>query len=201
MSINPTFRILRISFILACIALLAAGVWWIVRQPFQPATLENKKSIDVTPQQIQSIRDIGQWEFLAISCEELVDTTRRRLFADDHLARIYYGTLRIGIDLSQLKDEWVETRADTVFLALPPVGLLDHRFIDEARTRSFHESGRWSAADREAMYRKAALMMRAHALTPQNLTTARENARAQIEKLMQAMGFTHVVVSFKSTPE
>ncbi|MBR1934108.1 MAG: DUF4230 domain-containing protein [Prevotella sp.] len=196
MSINPTIKTLKSIAILAVILLLGGGIWWLWRQPFEPAAIEHGNRIDFSPQQIQSIRDIGQWEFLAITDEELVDTTRRRLFSDDHLAHIYYGTLRLGIDLQQLKDEWVVVRQDTIFLTLPPVGLLDQHFIDEARTRSFFEAGRWSAADREAMYRRAERLMRAHALTPQNLKTAEANAEEQVRKLMHTMGYNEVIISF-----
>ncbi len=54
--------------------------------------------IDVTPTQIVSIKAIGEWEFLSVSAEELVDTVRKGLFSNDELARIYYGTLRLGVD-------------------------------------------------------------------------------------------------------
>lgn len=35
------------------------------------------QKIDITPEQIKSIKDIGEWEFLAISDEEMVDTVRK----------------------------------------------------------------------------------------------------------------------------
>ena len=50
--------------------------------------------IDITPTQIQHIQDIGQWEFLAINDEELIDTVSRGFFSDSELVRIYYGTVR-----------------------------------------------------------------------------------------------------------
>ena len=45
----------------------------------------------MTPSEIESIRRIGQWEFMAINDEELVDTVRKGFFSDDHLVRIYSG--------------------------------------------------------------------------------------------------------------
>jgi hypothetical protein len=146
--------------------------------------------------QIQSIRDIGQWEFLSVTDEELVDTVRKGLFRDDHLVRIYYGTMRLGIDLAKVSEGWITTSGDSVVLTLPPVGLLDERFIDEARTQSFHESGRWSARDREALYQKARRQMLAHGLTPQNLRSAEDNADAQFRRLLRSMGFEQVIIRF-----
>ena len=57
--------------------------------------LGTNDTIDPTPTQIQSIRAIGEWEFLSVSAEEMVDTVRKGFFIDDELVRIYYGTLRL----------------------------------------------------------------------------------------------------------
>lgn len=154
-------------------------------------------TIGITPEQIQAIRAIGEWEFLSVSTEEMVDTTRRGLFSDDHLVRIYYGTLRLGVDLHKTEPGWIAARGDTVFVTLPAVGLLDNDFIDEARTSSFYESGRWSAQDREALYRKAYRKMMVHCLTPSNIRSAENNADAQFRNMMRSMGFNNVVVRFK----
>lgn len=59
-----------------------------------------------TPTQIQSIKDIGEWEFLSVSLEELTDTVRKGFISDDELSRIYYGTLRLGINMHQLEPGW-----------------------------------------------------------------------------------------------
>ena len=71
------------------------------------------QQIDITPEQIQSIKEIGEWEFLSISDEEMVDTTRHGLFSDDHLVRIYYGTLRLGINLKQVRTGWIVPSGDS----------------------------------------------------------------------------------------
>lgn len=154
-------------------------------------------SIGITPTQIESIKAVGEWEFLSVSTEELVDTTRKRLFSDDQLVRIYYGTLRLGVNMKQVSPGWIQQRNDTLFLTLPKVGLLDRDFIDEARTRSFFESGSWKAEDREAMYKKAYRKMIAHCLTPTNLRTAEENARESFRKLLRTMGYQKVNITFE----
>ena len=153
--------------------------------------------IGLTPTQIQSIKDIGEWEFLSISNEELVDTTRKGLLSDDHLVRIYYGTLRLGINMHQVSPRWLTAEGDSVTALLPKVGLLDKDFIDEARTQAFFESGSWSAADREAMYRKAYRQMLKRCLTPANLKTAQENAEAQFTHMLRSMGYKHIVIKFE----
>ena len=126
-----TSHILKMAFAVFAIGL---ALYFINKAADSSLGIETSDTIDITPEQIQSIRDIGQWEFLAVSDEELVDTVRRGFFSNDRLARIYYGTMRIGVDLSKVGEGWISVEADTIVLRLPPVGLLDDRFIDEART-------------------------------------------------------------------
>ena len=171
-------------------------LWWLLfAEKDNHIAIEVDDGIDVTPQQIESIRAIGQWEFLSISTEELVDTVRKGLFSDDHLARIYYGTLRLGIDMSRVQ---LEARGDTVVATLPRVTLLDSNFIDEARTKAFFESGSWKPAAREALYRKARRQMLKHSLTRENLATARQNADAQLRQLLRSMGYNNITITWNN---
>lgn len=171
-------------------------LWWLLfAEKDNHIALEVDDGIDVTPQQIESIRAIGQWEFLSITTEELVDTVRKGFISDDHLARIYYGTLRLGIDMSRVQ---LEARGDTVVATLPRVTLLDSNFIDEARTKAFFESGNWKPAAREALYRKARRQMLKHSLTRENLATARQNADAQLRQLLRSMGYNNITITWNN---
>ena len=76
------------------------------------------------------------------------------------------------------------------------MGLLDKEFIDETRTKAFYESGRWTARDREALYRKARRQMMSHALTKENLKTAEANAEHEVRRMMSAMGYNNITVKF-----
>ena len=155
------------------------------------------EKIDATPTQIQSIKAIGEWEFLSVSVEELADTVRKGFFSNDELARIYYGTLRLGINMHQVEPGWLQAEGDSVSLTLPKIGLLDRDFIDEARSKPFFESGSWKPEDREALYRQAHSNMLIHGLTNENLSAAESNAREQIGNLMRAMGYKHISITFK----
>ncbi len=198
---NILSKVGRIRLALALVAVIAivAAVFWISGTLRRTSiTIESEKKIDITPEQIRSIKAIGEWEFLSINDEELVDTTRKGLFRNDHLVRIYYGTMRLGFDLKDAKEDWIKASGDTVEVTLPPIRLLDSDFIDEAKTRSFYESGRWSAADREKMYRKAKAMMLRNGLTPTNIRSAENNADAQFRNMFRAMGFENVVIRFSN---
>ena len=178
--------------------IVVAGMVWRLTDEVKDAKLEvvSDNKIDITPEVIQSIKSIGEWEFLSIDDEEMVDTTRKGIFSDDHLVRIYYGQLSLGVNMHKVGPRWIEVAGDSVTVTLPKVELLDNDFIDEARTKSFYESGKWSAADREAMYRRAYSLMKRNCLTPKNIRAAQNNAEAQMQNIMKSLGFRAVTVKF-----
>lgn len=159
--------------------------------------VSTEESLKLSPTQIESIRRIGQWEFLSVHDEELVDTVRKGFFSDDHLARIYYGTLRLGIDLSQAPEGWISMRGDSIVAVLPPVTLLDENFIDEALTKTFMEEGTWDAKTYNRLYQRAATEMRRRALSQANTESARRNAQRQFETLLRSLGFKQVGVQMQ----
>ena len=163
------------------------------------ADIEVDQRIGITPTQIASIKQIGEWEFLSVSDEEMVDTTRNRFFADDELVRIYYGTLRLGIDMSEVKGQWIKKEKDSIIVTLPPIKLLDEKFIDEAQTKAFYESGKWTDEDRQMMYERARQRMRARCLNRQNIESAEQNASRQFYQLMRSMGFSQVTIRFEES--
>lgn len=185
-----------IGFAIAAIA-VAAAVTMIGNEIRKTEiSIVSDKRIDITPEIIQSIKAIGEWEFLTVTDEELVDTVRKGMFGSDHLAKIYYGTLRLGINMHKVKPGWITSRNDTVSIILPAIELLDNDFIDEAGTKAFHETGRWTNADREAMYQRAYAKMKTHSLTKANIRNAENNAESQFRNMMKAIGFKHIEISF-----
>lgn len=183
--------------ILALTAFILVFVWLVFFEKNNTIELGVDDRIGDTPTQIESMRAIGEWEFMSVSNEELVDTVRKGLLSDDHLVRIYYGTLRLGINMHQARPHWLTVSGDTATAVLPKVGLLDKNFIDEARTKSFYESGSWQESDREALYKKAYRMMLQRCMTPTNLKAAEENAEAQFRKMLLALGYKNVIIKFE----
>ena len=181
-------------FVVGAIALM---LLWMVYGPGESnvVTTERVERVTLTPTQIKSIESIGEWEFLAVSDEEIVDTVSHGFFGDSELIRIYYGTLRMGIDLLQARKGWIRLEGDTVCADLPPVRLLGNEFIDEARTQTFYETGTWTAADRKRLYLKASRIMRQRVVNRDNLNKASQQVEAQMDKLLHAMGFEHVRIT------
>ena len=180
------------------IGLVIVGFFWLKGlTKGDHITLGTDNRIELTPTQIQSMKAIGEWEFLSVSAEELVDTVRKGLFKDDELVRIYYGTVRLGIDMQKTSDNWLQVTGDSLTALLPPITLLDPDFIDEARTRSFHESGRWKPEDREALFHRAKRQMLRRCMTKENIENARQNGETQFRHMMQSFGFNHVSIHWE----
>lgn len=185
--------------ILAGVVVMVVVVVMLLTRLAQSNSLQitQQGAMGITPVQIERIKNIGQWEFLSVSDEELVDTVRHGFFGDDELSRIYYGTLRLGIDLQEVDDGWITMTKDTVDVVLPAIKLLDKQFVDEARTKAFYEEGRWSEADKARLTVRAAKAMEARCLTPSNIRSAEQNATTQFSAMLRAMGYEYSRIRFK----
>ena len=189
---STAVKIAFVAILIVCAIVVARHYMKKTVDTSTPLQIVTNQSIDITPTQIRSIEQIGKWSFLEVSDEEIVDTIRRGFFSDDELVRIYYGTLRLGIDMRDVKEGWLKADKDSITCTLPDIKLLDNNFIDEAKTQSFYEDGKWTGKDRQAMYYRAYDNMKRRCLTPANIATAEENAKQQFREMLGAMGFNKV---------
>ncbi|MEG1579720.1 MAG: DUF4230 domain-containing protein [Bacteroidaceae bacterium] len=157
-----------------------------------PSLSRVKNQIELTAEEITSIQNIQQWEFLSMQTEELLDTTQVGLLTDQQLVRIYRGTLRMGIDLSHTAKNWIQYHGDTASILLPPITLLDTNFIDEANTTTFYEKGSWNAKAKEELYQRARKKMIQRIMTPAHRQQALRNAQLHFTQLFKAYGFQTV---------
>ena len=185
----------RITLFVLLVALIGYGAMVAYR------TLTNsndavEKPIEQSPEEIVRLQAIGQWEFLSVEAEELVERHYSGLMSERDLVCIYRGTLRIGVDMRKLPTDWVEMQGRNAILHLPQPTLLDEDFLDESRTTVFFEQGIFRPEERDAMRTEAKEKMKKRAMTAENLSIARRNAEAQFQKLFLAMGYEDVVVEF-----
>lgn len=69
-------RKFEIIVILLLIVIIGGGLYWLNKD--NSISMEQEGKTTLSPTQIKSIEAIGQWEFLSISDEELIDTVRKR---------------------------------------------------------------------------------------------------------------------------
>ncbi len=193
------FTLTKINILLwGAIAIIAIIAGWQLFRSVSETKIEinTDNRIDVTPTIVTAMKEIGEWQFLSISDEELVDTSKSSFLREDKLVRIYYGTLSLGIDMHNVEPQWISQSGDTVTVILPEIQLLDNDFIDEARTKAFIETGTWSNSDREALYKKAYARMKKRCLTEENFAAARKNATEQVGKMLHSMGINNCIITF-----
>ena len=185
--------VLAVVFVVALVKLLS-----FVKEKIPKIGITETTTIVETPTIVKSIRNIGQWEFLTINDEEVVERTHKNLIlSDDHLVRIYYGTMRLGIDFQELNEKAVKVDGDSIRLTLPPVKLLDDDFIDEALTKTFYETGTWDGASHKSMYNEARQNMIKYGMSHDNILHIRELAEAQMRQLLQGLGFNRITILFE----
>lgn len=188
-----------IIFLIAVIAVSVVALRVLIKcEDEVKGTKEEKVEIKHTPILVSTLQEIGQWEFLAIEDDEIVDTIRKGIIYDDVLTRIYHGTVRIGVDMKKMRKKWItyQKKNDKLIVRLPKVGLLDKKFIDEANTDSYYESGKWSVNARKQLLKKAERKMLKRCLTKQNIKLAEENGKAAAEQLFKSLGYDDVEVTF-----
>lgn len=208
----------RLTLILIGLIILTLGAWRLYKATADGEPLIGVKhttTIAQTPEEITALRNIGQWEFLAAPCEELIERHEAHTFGDKHIVRIYRGTVRIGIDMQKAGDDWFQTdnakmataseqidtsQNTTAILTLPDVALLDSAFIDEARTTTFYEDGAFNAKIKKELYDEAVRAMIARTITPENLDIARQTAKEQFTHIFQALGYEKVIINFTPNP-
>ncbi len=182
--------------------LFAGGGYWLWQN--SSAGVEDVVTIQKTPTTIEDVEDLGQWCFMSIYNEEIVDSTiitQRRFMPDKkrYLARIYKGTLHIGFDLKKdVEEGWIKIDGDKVSATLPHLHLLDDKFIDEANTDALIEDGEWTHAERQALYYKAEREMREKCLTPYNFQKAEEIAIEQMTDFFKMLGFKNIQLQFQA---
>lgn len=196
---NLIFGGTAIAAVIVIGAFLFNAVFSVIKNAAPKVEVTETTTIVETPNIIKSIRNIGQWEFLTINDEEVVERTHKNLIlSDDYLVRIYYGTMRLGIDFQELKEKAVKVDGDSISLTLPPVKLIDDDFIDEALTKTFYESGTWDNASHKNMYNEARENMMKYGMSRENLQHTRELAEAQMRQLLQGLGFKRITILFES---
>ena len=144
----------RITLFVLLVALIGYGAMVAYR------TLTNsndavEKPIEQSPEEIVRLQAIGQWEFLSVEAEELVERHYSGLMSERDLVCIYRGTLRIGVDMRKLPSDWVEMQGRNAILHLPQPSLLDEDFLDESRTTVFFEQGVFRPEERDAVRTEA----------------------------------------------
>ena len=196
----PFSRSYKVLALLVLLLIVVVGTVMVMRKLSGSSILPEVKvvhneKIDSTAVYLQSIREIGQWEFLSVDVEEMVDTTiSQTLGSDDRIACIYKGTVHLGYDLSEISNSALVVHGDSVSLLLPKIKILDSDFIDEAHTQVVYQSGAFAPIVMESLYKRAQWKMRQRCVTAENYKRVAQYASEQFSSMFRAFGFKYVKV-------
>lgn len=154
--------------------------------------IKQNDSLLETSIDIKTLREIGEWEFLSVRVEELVDTTISNVFFDDQLSCIYRGDVRLGFDMRDFDLKNIDVRGDTAFVKLPHCKILDTDFIDESQTSVFFQKGNVEPSIYVDLKKRAKNKMIDRALASENLALADKTAENSISSLLKDMGMSDV---------
>jgi hypothetical protein len=190
----------RAMILLAVLALFAIGVYLGSKLPRLFSTPGAHRAYDtpVLLQQVQSLSELVTVKYVLQKVEVWDDPPPAilSLFAgDNHILLLAQGTVKAGIDLSQIKPEDIRVRDRTVTIRLPSAKVTDC-YLNDSETKVIERTtGLFRSYDKdlEQKIRKMVLDdMRADALRGGIRTEADDRARRQLANLFTMMGFEKV---------
>lgn len=148
-----------------------------------------------TPSQLEEIRSIRELEVAHFDCEELYEFKREGRIFDDELTKVYYAKLRIGIDLSEVKESDIEKGEKKIKITLPDVRLLNEgKMLDFSRT--FSESGDIDNELRREASKAAEEWIVEKYVTEEVIQNARRSVASYIENYLRSIGYEEIEVVF-----
>lgn len=188
------------AVVVVCLIVMVAVLYMCHAAKNVTAGHQTEVVVTPTPVNLDSIRAIGQWSFLTVEMDEVVDTVDRGLFSSDRISVAYHGTLHYGINVAEARPGWVTIVGDTaVTVVLPPVRLLDDRFLDERNVKVYEGRDDMDFINKPTV--RAALVRKAKAAMirrgRENIPEARGKAETEVRRIFSQHGYKKIVVSFE----
>ena len=188
------------AVVVVCLIVMVAVLYMCHAAKNVTAGHQTEVVVTPTPVNLDSIRAIGQWAFLTVEMDEVVDTVDRGLFSSDRISVAYHGTLHYGINVAEARPGWVTIVGDTaVTVVLPPVKLLDYRFLDERNVKVYEGRDDMDFINKPTV--RAALVRKAKAAMirrgRENIPEARGKAEAEVRRIFSQHGYKKIVIRFE----
>ena len=154
------------------------------------------------PAVVQRIQRLQRLETVVYSMEKIVTGTQDNAYlpkflGGDRILLIVHGEVTAGIDLAKLDESKININGGRIEIVLPPAEIFSTR-IDNERTRVYsRETGLFTMPDpnlESEARREAERQIGQSAIESGILKTAADNGRANVTGLLEALGFTTVVV-------
>lgn len=163
--------------------------------------------IDDTANVIDEIKKIGEFTSLCYYEEmALVDQKERQTKmteltnseAIDELVLIAHGKIRAGFDLSQLKENDINIKGDTLSIWVPKAEIFDI-IVNPSDYEIFVEHGKWSHEQFTNLQRQATDTLKKHAAEVKLLEKAEETGIKKLDAFFRTFGFSEVFITQSKT--
>ncbi|MBB4036983.1 hypothetical protein GGR21_002897 [Dysgonomonas hofstadii] len=148
---------------------------------------------------VEKIESLGNLEVVKLSIQDIVEYKKvRRWLPNAKTALVVSGEVIGCIDLTRLRPEDIYTSGDSIRLQLPAPEIC-HTKIDHSKSRIFNiQYGFWDTSEVvDEAYRAAETHLREQAVKLDIDKQSRENAVTLLRPILQAMGFKHVLITFR----
>jgi len=122
------------------IAFLSTLVLWLTYQVFIPS---GNTIIDPRSLIVHQVKDVSELATAIFQAEKVISVSKRDGFLESKLLYIAHGEVRVGIDLSEFKDEDVQINENKIIVNLPPLRILDTK-LDVNKSGVYdYDTGFW----------------------------------------------------------
>lgn len=159
--------------------------------------------IDDTANVIDEIKKIGEFTSLCYYEEmALVDQKERQTKMTeltnsesfDELVLIAHGKIRAGFDLSQLKENDLSIKGDTLSIRVPKAEIFDI-IVNPSDYEILVEHGKWSHDQFTNLQRQATDTLKKHAAEIKLLEKAEESGIKKLDAFFRTFGFSEVFIT------
>jgi len=149
---------------------------------------------------VEKIESLGNLEVVKFTIQDIMEYEKiRKWLPNAKTALIVSGEVIGCIDLTKLTPDDINTSGDSIRLNLP-APVICHVGIDHSKSRVFNmQYSLWETTEIvDEAYRSAETQLRERAVTLDIDKQSRDNAVALLRPILEAMGFNHVAITFKS---
>jgi len=152
---------------------------------------------------VEKIERLGNLEVIKYSIQDIMEYEKvRRWLPNAKTALIVSGEVTGCINLTKLQPGDIYTSGDSIRLALPSPEIC-HVQINHSQSRIYDmQYGLWESAEIvDEAYRHAEEQLRERAATLDIDSKSRDNAVNLLRPILEAMGFRHVLITFREGKE
>lgn len=126
------------NILVGCVAILSILVLWLSSQLF--FSFAGNTTIDPRSLIVHQVRDVSELATAIFETETVIDASKKEGLLESKLLYIAHGGVRVGIDLSEFRDDDVQVEENKITVTLPPLRVLDTKLdVNQSRVYDYNK--------------------------------------------------------------